>query len=521
MKLPEMSNNFESIDNLSSKKRELFELLLRQGREKQPRAIQALPRRKGVNTFPVSFAQRRLWFLDQFEPGNPAYNITSAVRLIGRLNASAVEQSVAEVIRRHEVVRMTFDAVGGEPVQQLGGEVLRHLPVIDLSRLSQGDGDLQAKALVELEARRPFNLTKGPLLRCGLARLAGSEHIVILCMHHIISDGWSIGVLITEMGSLCTDYLAGSPSQLAEPSVQYADFAHWQRRRLQGEALEAELGYWKQRLAGAPSVLQLPTDRQRPAIQTFRGANAGLSLSRSLSDKLRNLSRQENATLFMTLLAAFKTLLYHYTCEDDIIVGTNVANRGRPEVEGLIGFFVNMVVLRTDCSGNPEFLRLLDRVKHVALEAYLHQDLPFEKLVEELQLARDLSYPPLFQVVFSLQNAPMSVLRLPGLALSMLEIKNQTAKYDLVLNMWEDEHGLKGALEYNTDLFDHSTAAHLLRNFERLLSVLTAQPNARLNELDVFSGEEKLLLEQPTDIEELEESFAFRTTQPSDECRPE
>jgi amino acid adenylation domain-containing protein len=432
---------------------------------------------------PLSFAQARLWFLEQLEPGSFAYNIPAAVRLIGAFHVAALEYSLNEIIRRHETLRTTFTMVNGEPIQVIAPTSALRLPVVDLRQLPEPQQSQQVERLAHEEAMRPFDLNTGPLLRATLLQMSQTEHVLLLVMHHIVSDGWSVGVLIREVAVLYEAFSTGKPSPLPELPIQYADFAHWQRQWLQGEVLEAQLSYWQQQLAGAPPVLDLPTDRPRPAIQSFRGATQFVTIPEPLSHSLKVLSQRSGATLFMTLLAAFATLLHWYTGQDDIVIGTDVANRNRAETEGLIGFFINQLALRTDLSGNPSFLDLLEQVREVALGAYDHQDLPFDKLVDALKLERDLSRTPLFQVKFVLQNAPMPSLELAGVTVSSLEVDNKTAKFDLLLSMVDTEQGLIGALEYNTDLFDDASMSRMLGHFETLLSTVVTQPEAELNVL--------------------------------------
>jgi non-ribosomal peptide synthetase component F/SAM-dependent methyltransferase/acyl carrier protein len=461
----------------------------------------------------LSFAQQRLWFLDQLVPNNSFYNVPTAVHLTGSLNLAALEETFNEIVRRHEALRTTFVTVEGQPIQAINPNLKISLPVIDLRELPAAERETQAQKLTTQEAQRPFNLSSDPLLRVTLLRLDETEHIMLLNMHHIVSDGWSIGVLIKELAALytassCRDVLAQecAPTPLPELPIQYADFAHWQREWLQGEVLERQLGYWRQQLDGI-SMLNLPTDRPRLAVQTYRGATQILQLPKSLSEALEALSQQEGVTLFMTLLAAFQILLYRYTQQEDIAVGSPIANRNRSEIEGLIGFFVNSLVLRTDLSGNPTFRSLLSRVKEVALGAYAHQDLPFEKLVEELHPERSLNQNPLFQVVFALQNAPMSALELPGLILSPREFDSQTTRFDLEFHLWEkgqnnglwvdSSEGISGFVIYSTDLFDKATINRMLGHFETLLEGIVANPEQRVANLPLLSQSElhQLLVE--------------------------
>ncbi len=439
---------------------------------------------------PLSFSQQRLWFLEQLEPGNPAYTIPAAVRLIGSLNLEALTRSFNELVRRHESLRTAFAVIGERPVQVIAPAQVLTVPLVDLRHLPEAEREAAAMRLVMEEAHKPFDLKQSPLLRGCLLRLGEADHIAIVTMHHIISDGWSIGVFIREFATLYEAFASGKPSPLPELPIQYPDFAYWQRQWLQGEVLEARLAYWKRQLVGM-SELKLPTDRPRPSVPTFRGAWESLHLSAELSQKLETLSHREGVTLFMTLLAAFLVLLQRYTGQDDIVVGTDIANRNRSETENLIGFFVNQLVLRTDLSGNPTFRELLNRVRDVALGAYAHQDLPFEKLVEELQPERDISRNPLFQVMFILQNAPMPTLELPGLTLQPLTIEQETSVFDLSLIFTKaEENRIQVLCRYNTDLFDATTIARMLRHLERVLSSAAAQPEARIGALNMLTEEE-------------------------------
>ncbi|MGB8494244.1 MAG: amino acid adenylation domain-containing protein, partial [Candidatus Acidiferrum sp.] len=439
----------------------------------------------------LSFGQQRLWFFDQLEPGLSAYNIPAAVRLKGPLNLGALEQSLNEIVQRHESLRTTFGKVEGRPTQVIAPALTIKLPVVDLRNLPASQRDIEVRRLVTAEAQRPFDLSTGPLIRGTVLRLADEEHVGLLTMHHIVSDGWSTGILVRELVALYVASCAGGSSPLPALPIQYADFAQWQRQWLQGEVLETQIAYWKERLAGAPALIDLPTDLPRPAVQTFRGANQTLVLPKSLKDGFKALGRQEGVTLFMAMLAAFKVLLYRYTSQDDLIVGTPIANRNRVETEGLIGFFVNALVLRTDLSGNPSFRELLRRVRQVCLGAYSHQDLPFDRLVEELHLQRDLSRNPLFQVMFALQNAPLRPLELPGLTLSPVEGDSETAHFDLTLQIVDTEQELTAAFVYNIDLFEAGTIARMLANFQTLLEAIVADPEQRLSDLPLLTETER------------------------------
>jgi amino acid adenylation domain-containing protein len=444
---------------------------------------------------PLSFAQQRLWFIDQLEPGSSVYNFPAAVRLKGPLNVAALKKSLDEIVKRHEALRTTFAIVDGRPVQVIAPRLTLTLPIVDLRELPEPEREREVQRLATNEALRPFDLAEGPLVRTTVLRLGENEHVGLLTMHHIVSDGWSTGILIREMAVLYDAFCSDRPASLPELPIQYADFAHWQRHWLEGEVLETQLTYWKQQLLGAPPLLELPADHPRPPLQTFRGAHQSILLTRTVGDGLKALSRQEGATLFMTLLAAFTILLHGYTNQDDLVVGTPTANRNRLEIEGLIGFFVNTLVLRTDLSDNPSFRDLLRRVREVCLGAYAHQDLPFERLVEELHPARDLSRNPLFQVMFVLQNAPLQAVELPGLSLSPIEVDTSTTHFDLTLHIVDTEQGLVGTLAYNTDLFEAVTITRMLGHFRTLLEAVIATPERCVSDLPLLTeGERQQLL---------------------------
>ncbi|HYX15544.1 MAG TPA: amino acid adenylation domain-containing protein [Nostoc sp.] len=433
-----------------------------------------------AEVYPLSFAQRRLWFLDRLEPGNPAYNISLAVNLKGQLEVTLLEQSLNEVIQRHETLRTTFSTVNGQSVQIIASSLKLSLSVIDYQ-----NGAVQQ--LLTQQSQQPFDLVQGPLLRAKLLRLAQQEHVLLLEMHHIISDGWSVEVFLQEIALLYKAFLTRNFSPLPEVSAQYKDFAHWQRQWLQGEILQTQLSYWKQQLEGIPAALQLPTDRPRPIVQTSHGAQESIELPEKVIEQLKAIARQEGATLFMLLLAAFQTFLYRYTGQDDIAVGTAIANRNRDEIKQLIGFFVNTLVLRTDMGGNPTFDELLTRVKKVALGAYTHQDLPFDQIVEAVQPERHTSQTPLFQVMFNVQDYSQ-LPEMPGLALSLLKIETKTAQFDLSLSIEITKERVMASFEYNTDLFDAVTITKMLRHFQNLLSGIAVNPQARLSNLPLLSA---------------------------------
>jgi amino acid adenylation domain-containing protein len=458
--------------------------------ERSSREVHVVPIRRREHS-PLSFAQEGLWFIEQFQPGHCAYNISPAVRLAGPLNVAALEKSLGEIVRRHEALRTTFGWVDENPVQLISAPAAFCLPLVDLTVLPAGQRAERAQELACQEARSPFDLVKGPLFRAALVRMAVEEYELLLSMHHIVSDGWSVGVLFEELSVLYAAFQAGKASPLPELPIQYADYACWQRQWLQGEVLARQLGYWKQQLGGELPVLELPTDRSRPPVQSFQGASQSLRLPPGLQEGLRALGQREGATLFMTLLAAFQALLHRYTAQDMIIVGTPIANRNQIETEGLIGFFVNTLALPADLSGKPTFRELLGRVRRITLDAYTHQALPFEELVRELQPERDLSRTPLFQVMFVLQNTPRQDLKMPGLSASYLRLPTETAKFDLTLSMVTTEEGLRGTLEYCTDLFDASTIDRMLRHFQVMLDGIVANPDQRIAELPLLTEAER------------------------------
>ncbi|MEQ8464529.1 non-ribosomal peptide synthase/polyketide synthase [Coleofasciculus sp. E1-EBD-02] len=444
---------------------------------------------------PLSYAQQRLWFLDQLEPNSALYNIPIRLRLVGTLNVAALEQSLQEIIQRHEALRTNFVTVDGEPTQVIHDETTWTVSVTDLTHLSTNEQETAAKQLTHQQAIQPFDLANDSLVRARLIVLSETEHWLLICMHHIVSDGWSTGVFVQELTALYNAYSQGQPSPLTPLPIQYADFAIWQREWLQGDVLESQLSYWSNQLADAPALLELPTDRPRPAVQTFAGAHQRFTLSAQLTKKLTQLSQEQGVTLFMTLLAAFDTLLYRYTGQEDILVGSPIANRNQSEIEGLIGFFVNTLVLRTNLEGNPSFNELLSRVREMATEAYTHQDLPFEMLVEALQPERDLSYTPLFQVMFVLDNNPWDSIELTGLTVNPRPIEWAIAKFDLSLSMQTTASGLVGVWEYNTDLFDSSTIERMVNHWVILLEGIVANPQAPISQLPLLTeGERQTLL---------------------------
>ncbi|MEE8522296.1 MAG: amino acid adenylation domain-containing protein, partial [Thermoanaerobaculia bacterium] len=451
-----------------------------------------VPRARQADTGPpLSFAQQRLWFLDQLEPGSTAYSMPFAFELSGTLEPVALRRSLDEVVRRHEALRTTFAEVDGRPVQIIAPPQPQNVPLVDLHALAERDREAEVERLARADAARPFDFVHDPLLRVCLLRLEQRRHAVLLNMHHIISDGWSLEILVAELGALYPAFLAGRSSPLPELPMQYADFAAWQHRWLQGEVLESQLAYWRQQLAGLPPVLELPIDRPRASVQSHRGARRHLQLGPELSAALRTLAGEQQSTLFMTLLAGFQATLARTAGELDFAVGTAVAGRNRLELEDLIGFFVNTLVLRSDVTGDPSFLELVARARDTVLDAHSHQDVPFEKLVEELQPERSLAHSPLFQVTFSFQNRPRDAAGIEDLELRVLEVKEPIAKFDLGLWLIEGERGLAGFVDYNRDLFDPTTITRLVGHFQRLLAAAVAAPERRLSELTLLTEVER------------------------------
>jgi amino acid adenylation domain-containing protein len=453
------------------------------------------PSPQEVVFFPASFAQQRLWFIDQLIPGRATYNLYSALRIRGNLDVEVLKRTLEEVARRHETLRTRFVAVSGELQQVIEDEVSVQVPVLDLTWLVRGEErEAEAMRLAQEEAQQPFNLTQAPLFRGKLLRLSALNHVLLFTMHHIISDAWSMGILVEEVSVLYGAFSAGQPSPLPELAIQYADYSVWQRDCLEGGLLEPQLAYWKKQLAGS-SALKLPTDRPRPASQTQNGATCDFAIDANLTQELKKLAAEQDATLFMVLLAAFQTLLYRYSGQDDIAVGTPIAGRSSSAVEKLIGFFINTLVLRVDLSGAPSFLELLHRTKEVTLEAYAHQDVPFEKLVEVLSPERNLGSTPLFQAMIVLVNVPPSNLRLGAAELQPLNIDNGTSKFDLLLQFGEDGSGmLTGSLQYNTDMFEAATIARMIGHYCLLLTGISSDSQVPIHRLEILSSEERRIL---------------------------
>jgi aryl carrier-like protein len=451
-----------------------------------------IPPRVAGEEAPLSFAQQRLWFLTQLQPDAALYNCPAAVRLSGRLDAEALARALGEIVRRHEILRTNFP-VGddGEPVQRVLPADPLAPRVVDLRGLALVEREEEARRLMLEEARTPFDLTRDRLLRVALLKLADEESVLMLTAHHINVDAWSMGVLVKELAVLYEAYSTGSPSPLPELPIQYADFALWQRRWLQGEVLAEQSRYWKGVLSGRLPVLELSADRPRPTQRTQRGERRTVTVGAELAATLNGFSRREGVTLYMTLLAAFQTLLYRYTRQKDIIVGTAIANRPVDEVGGLIGCFINTLAMRTDFSGVPRFSDVLRRVRESSLGAFAHQDMPFDKLVDELQLERNAGQTPIVQVAFGIQNSPMPALELPGLKLTPVEVDDGVARLDLTLWVEEDADGLKFAWNYSTDLFDAETIARMQAHYETLLRSILTNADAPVDALEMRTNEEK------------------------------
>lgn len=477
------------IGELSPQRRAVLERLLRE-RNGPTKNLSPIRPRAGGGPAPLSYAQQRLWFLDQLMPRTNLFNLSSAYRIVGTVDPAVLESSLNEIVRRHEVLRTTFRAVNGEPFQMVAPSSWIALRLVDLSSKPASRRDAAALAVASEEAQRPFDLERGPLLRTTLARMDKEEYIFLLTIHHIISDAWSAGVFWQELTKIWDAFAEGKPPPLPDLLIQYADFAVWQRDWLRGPVLEKQLEYWRKQLAGM-EALQLPTDRPRPEIQSMRGAALRVAIPPETIAAVRKTGQLENATLFITLLAAFQTLLFRYTHQEDIVSGTFLANRNRGEIEPLIGFFVNSMVLRTDFRGSPCFREVLRQVRKMCLEGYAHQDLPFARLVQELQPERDLSRNPLFQVAFQLLNAPGMASDEPDTDEPLLEGIRQTAILDLTFTFWESGGGLDGEIEYNTDLFDRSTITRMAEHYQALLESVLADPDGPVRRVSLLSTDDR------------------------------
>lgn len=482
--------------SLSAAKQLLLEKRL-QGKGKKAPHSPAIQRRANRKLASVSYPQERLWFVNQLQQENSAYNVPGALRFKGELDAVALKKSIDEIIRRHDVLRTTFRMVDGQIVQVIEEEMQIDLGVEDLRQFPKEQREEERKRAEVGAACHSFTLDQGPLIRMRLLRVDDDEHLLLLTVHHIVFDGWSIGIFVRELASLYRAYSKGEEPSLPPLPIQYGDYAEWQRTTLLEQAeMEKQLSYWREKLKGMPTALDLPTDRVRPPVQTFRGATKTFRLPNGLKVQLEALGKQEGATLFMTLLAAFKTLLYRYSGQNDLVLGTPIANRKLRETEPLIGLFLNLLVLRTEMSGELTFRELLRRVRQGTLEAYEHQDIPFEKLVEELKPERDLSRHPLFQVMFVLQNAPVPSLEWEDLSIEIRELDTGTAKFDLNVWMTDTGEGLTGTWEYNTDLFDEQTIIQMAEHFENILRLVAEDADQTIAELPFLTDREKRVLEE-------------------------
>ncbi|WP_035830123.1 condensation domain-containing protein, partial [Crocosphaera watsonii] len=438
----------------------------------------------------LSFAQQRLWFLDQLEGKSATYNIPAALILEGQLNQQALEQSINTIIGIHESLRTRFNNVNGEVIQIIERERPISLKVINIEKLETNEQKKQVKLLALEEAQKPFNLTNDPLIRVSLIKLGVQSNILLITLHHIIFDAWSIGIFFRELAEFYAAYSQGKDINLPSFSIQYADYAAWQRKWLSGEAEQNQVNYWKKKLKGLPLLLEIPTDYPRPPVQTFQGTHQSFSLNQELSKKLKQLSQREGVTLFMLLLSAFAILLSRYSRQKDIAVGSPIANRNRSEIEPIIGFFVNTLLMRLNLEDSLTISQLLKQVRQTCLDAYAHQDIPFEKLVEELKPERNLSHTPLFQAMFALQNAPLEF-KLPDLSVSLMEVESGIAKFDLSLSMEESEQGLIGNWEYNTDLFAQETISRMIGHFQVLLEEIVNNPGKPIDKLPILTNQEK------------------------------
>jgi NRPS condensation-like uncharacterized protein len=490
-----MSSSSHDIGELSPEQRALLMLRLKkkstaQGRS-APRSPQRIRRASREAPLPLSFAQQRLWFLHQLDRRDPSYNMPHAFSLSGPLDVAVLVRTLNEITRRQEALRTSFPVTEGKPFQVISPAQPAALSTVDLRELSAQASASEVERLAAADARHPFNLESGPLMRSTLLKLADEEHILLFTMHHIISDGWSITILIQEVKALYKSFSEGSESTLPELPLQYADFAQWQRQWLEGEELESQLAYWKKQLKGIPARLELPTDRQRPKAQTNRGEQQNFVVSREMTKDLKAFSQREGVTLFMTLLAAFQTLLHRSTGQEDIVVGTPVAGRNQVETEHLIGFFINTLALRTDLSGNPTFRELLGRVREMTLSAYVNQDIPFEKIVEEIRPERSLSYAPIFQVLFALHNVPASTLEVSGLTLKYVTSSHKTTKFELALYMDEIDGEIFSLFQYSADLFEPSTIYRMQQQFVVLLESILEDSGRRLSNLQISTPAER------------------------------
>jgi alpha-ketoglutarate-dependent taurine dioxygenase len=495
-----MMSELEDLSKLSPNKRRLFEMLLQESRSKSQSISQPVRRQIASELQPLSFAQHRIWFAEQLQSGSSIYNLTAGVELKGALAVIVLEQSFNEIIRRHEMLRSTFVTIEGNPAQIVNPSQPMSLPLVDLSGLSRQQQQEQASRLSDEAGQRPFILSQGPLMRLFLLRLDESEHLAAVVMHHITSDAWSMSLLVEEIAKLYTSLTFGKPSPIPDLPFQYADFANWQKEWLKGKALQEQLQYWKERLDRRPLQIELPLDRKRSDTQAYQSGFQLFMIPQELAEALQSLSRQEAATMFMTFLAAFNVLLYRYTKQGDLLVGTPIANRDLPEFEKLIGIFLDTVVVRAQVSPQLSFREFLGQIRQVALNAYAHKNLPFQRLVEELQPKRDKTLTPLVQVWFALQNVPAAKVKLPLLSMNPAPIRGSSSQFDLELLLYEKDGGFEGNFKYNANLFQVSTIAGMAELFKLLLNHIAQQPDASIGALigilDEMDRRQKLMKQQ-------------------------
>ncbi|HEX8212568.1 MAG TPA: condensation domain-containing protein, partial [Longimicrobium sp.] len=468
-----------------------MEPVLEPGEDRRALLARLLRERAAARSYPLSFAQERLWFWEQLEPGSSLYNTAFALRLRGALDVEALRRSIDGIVRRHEVLRSRFTVVDGRPVQVAEAGARAELQVEALDALPEAEREARLASALTQATERPFDLGAAPVIRACLFRLSAREHVLALVLHHIASDAWSLEVLLRELSALYAAEVRGEDAALPSLPIQYGDYAAWQRKRLNGDAAEAPLAYWRERLAGAPALLELPTDRPRGAVRRHRGADHRFTLAPELTARLLALAQREGCTLYMALLAGFQAVLARHSGQDDVVVGAPISYRGRSETQGLIGFFLNTLALRTDLGGDPTFRELLGRVRETALGAYEHQQLPFERVVEELRPERALSSTPLFQAMLALYDAPGAAARLPGLVATTEPIERRIARFDLSLLVEQGGGELRAVLNYDADLFDDAFAQRFAAHFATLLGDAVADPDARLSRLELLRGAER------------------------------
>ncbi|HLM68365.1 MAG TPA: condensation domain-containing protein, partial [Longimicrobium sp.] len=461
--------------------------------EKRARLAELLRRKAGpLRQFPLSFAQQRLWFLDQLEPGNTAYNIISALRMRGALDTAAMERAVADLLRRHEPLRTVFRSAGGEPVQVVLPFIEPRIPVEPVDVAEEARKEV-ALGIVGEEAARPFDLARGPLFRTRMLRLGPDDHVLVMAMHHIVTDGWSIGVMYNEICASYAAYTAGGQPEHKALPIQYADFAVWQRNTLQGAALDEQLGYWRDTLQGAPSLIDLPLDHPRPPVQTHAGGMVRLVYPPTFGETMRDVARRLEVTPFMVVLAAFYALLSRWSGQDDIVVGTPTAGRSRKETEGLVGFFINTIALRARTDGDPTFAELVERVRETSIGAYAHQDVPFERVVDELKVERALSHSPITQVNVILHTEPVDPIVLGDLKLALVEPEPESTQHELSFSLRDRWRGMpmEFDVEYNRDLFDRATVERMAAHFHSIFLAAAADPSLRLSQLPLGDEAER------------------------------